>query len=112
METTLYASWFYIGGDYNSWVTLQNTSGGPINYQLTVRTTAGATLTLPLAPLAAEATALINIRDYAPSIPGLAIMGSVQVAHDGPLGAIRGNLANLTQTGMSLTMNFSTRSTR
>lgn len=112
VETTMYAPWFYIGGDYNSFVILQNTTGGTLSYEVTVRNQAGAAATLVSTTLGSNATALVNLKDHAGSMPGGAIYGSVQVAHDGPIGAIRGHVANQSPTAtVSVMTDLQTRPT-
>jgi Metallo-peptidase family M12B Reprolysin-like/Viral BACON domain len=81
-ETTLWANWFFTGGDYSSFTLLRNTTNGVIHATLVWRDLAGTqrgsalNITLP-----AGGDALYDARTQAGVGPG--VSGSVEIAYDG-----------------------------
>jgi glucose/arabinose dehydrogenase len=94
-ETTLWANWWFTGGDYSSFTLVRNTSSTALNVTITWRTEAGAvagTSSFTLQPGGVE------YRDARATTSG-ALSGSVEVAHDGEPDAIVGSQTTLSAAG-------------
>lgn len=79
IETTVWANWFFIGGDYASFTLLHNTTAAPISATLTWRDATGAVVGSysPVVP----ANGLVAV-DARSRVSG-ATAGSVEVGHNG-----------------------------
>jgi hypothetical protein len=98
VESTLWSSWFFQGGDYNSFVLARNTTDGTCHAKITWRTSsgvvAGATDTLTVAAHAGIGT---NSKSFVPT----AINGTVEIAHDCSPEALVGQMTSLSaSTGL------------
>jgi glucose/arabinose dehydrogenase len=95
IETTLWANWWFTGGDYSSFTLVRNTSRRVVNVTMTWRTEAGAvagSASLSLQPGG------VAFRDAAATTGG-ALSGSVEIAHDGEPNAIVGSQTTLSGAG-------------
>ena len=100
VETTLWASWFFIGGDYNSFVLLRNTTNSPVNYTITWRNPAGTVIGTRSGTVAGNAALGINARSHI-SNPAVNFNGTVEIGHDGSPQALVGQVTSLSaSTGL------------
>jgi len=96
LETTLWANWFYNGASYASYTLLRNTSTNTIRGRITWRDDTGGNraflpITLPPGGIAFRV----------PNFTGI-LLGSVEVAHDGPPQGLVGSQTTLSPvTGLS-----------
>jgi hypothetical protein len=96
VETTIWASWFFIGGDYNSFVLLRNTTNTNVNYTMTWRNPAGAIVGSTSGTVSGNAAIVLNTRTYVTN-PAEA-NGSVEIAHTGSPQALGGQVTTLSAT--------------
>jgi len=96
VETTMWASWFFIGGDYSSFVLLRNTTDVAINYTVTWRSPAGAPIGTTSATVPPHGAIALNARTYVNLADGTS--GSVEVAHTGSPEALVGQVTSLSGT--------------
>jgi hypothetical protein len=94
VETTLYCNWFFIGGDYNAFTEIRNTSDQTLSLSMTfrdlnavVRGTTGPTI-------AGNGGALVNARDF---VTGTTT-GTLEIAHVGSPDAIVASTTTLSNT--------------
>jgi hypothetical protein len=94
VETTLWANWFFIAGDFSSYVLLRNTTNAPVHVTITARDAAGAVAGT------AEGFILANGVAYLDAAPLRAVtsQGSIEVAHDGEPQALVGSQTTLSAT--------------
>ena len=97
VETTLWASWFFIGGDYNSFVLLRNTTGTTVNYTITWRNPNSTVIGTTSGGVGAHAALGINARTFI-SNPAVNFNGTVEIAHDGSPQALVGQVTSLSAT--------------
>ena len=96
-DTTLHSPWWYVnsGTGYNAFFEIANVSTAAVNIEVTIRQAGGATVgtkhsrSIP----AFGNVALSAASDFGATIT--AGSGSVQIAHDGPAGAIVANTTSL-----------------
>jgi hypothetical protein len=94
VETTLWANWFYIGGDFSSFVLLRNTTNEAVHVTITARDGAGDAVGEADGYIPANAVAFLDaapLRDFTS-------YGSIDVAHDGEPQAIIGSQTTLSPT--------------
>ena len=86
VETTLFSNWFFLGGDYNAFTMLRNTTGDPLPYTVTWRSAAGASVATQSGTLPGNGGTIINAR----TLPGAlaAMSGTVDIVHSGLPGAM------------------------
>ena len=97
VETTLWASWFFIGGDYNSFVLLRNTTNTSVNYTVTWRSPTGAVTGTTSGTVAGNAALGINARNFIGN-PAVNFNGTVEIAHTGSPQALVGQVTSLSAT--------------
>jgi hypothetical protein len=93
IESTLWANWFFIGGDYSSYTILRNTAAGPVTATITWRNLSGNIVGSQTVGVPPGGVTFWGAR----STSGF-VAGSVEVAHDGEPGAIRGSQTTLSVT--------------
>ncbi len=86
VDTTLFCNWWFIGGDYNAFLLVQNTIINAVNMTITWRDAGGAQRGQTSPAIAGNGTVLPNARSF---VTG-AIFGSIQIAHNGSPGALVG----------------------
>lgn len=97
-ETTLWSSWYFVGGDYNSFLLMRNTTDADVSFVATWRNAAGTvvgtsgTLTVP-----AHGGAGINAKTYI-SDPVTNFNGTIDIAHNGSPDALVGQMTSLSST--------------
>jgi len=97
-ETTVWANWFFVGGDYSSFTLLRNTSPVAVSATLTWRDAAGAIVGTQVAAVAANGQTAVDARGKVSS----AVSGSVEIGHDGSAEALIGTQTTLSgSTGLS-----------
>jgi hypothetical protein len=95
LETTLWANWFFIGGDYSSYTLLRNTSPRAVNLVVTWRNAAGVAVATDRILIPARGSYFRDARIAATTgTPA----GSVDVAHDGDPSALVGSQTTLSAT--------------
>jgi hypothetical protein len=94
-ETTLWANWFYIGGDYSSFSLLRNTAESDVHVRVTWRSDTGSLLASESITVPSGGVVFRNAVDKA---GGLTAAGSVEIAHDGRPDAIVGSQTTLSAT--------------
>lgn len=105
VETTQYSNWFFIGGDYNAFTIIRNTTGNALNYTVEWRDANGAIVATTGGALAGNAGAILNARAFTATTSG-----TVQVAHDASESAIVASTTVLsTTTGLSFDSPFEVR---
>lgn len=110
-DTTLFSNWFYLGGDYNAYTLLRNTTSSSITYTMNWRNSAGTIVATQTATLAANGSAYKNARDFAAAVA--AGSGTVEIAHTGTPDAILASTTVMSQaTGLSFDAPFSRRGRR
>jgi hypothetical protein len=96
VETSLWSSWFFIGGDYNSFLLLRNTTGSTVNMRVTYRTADGTVVGTFSGSIGPHAGLGVNARNYITVLS--AINGTVELAHDGSPEALVGQMTSLSAT--------------
>ena len=94
IETTLWANWFFTGGDYSGYIILRNTTEVSVNATMTWRGTDGAsggTVSVAIPPGG------VKFFDARTTAAGVAA-GSVEVGHDGEPQALVGSATTLSAT--------------
>ncbi len=86
VDTTLFCNWWFIGGDYNAFLLVQNTTKDPVGTTITWRDAGGVQRGQTSPTIAANGTVLPNARSFVT----VAIFGSIQIAHGGSPGALVG----------------------
>jgi len=103
LDTTLHGPWWFVSSQsgYDAFVELGNTTTIPVSATVTIRSAAGTTLGTNTLSIPAGGNAALSVANaFGSTIT--AGSGSVQVAHDGPPGAIVGNVTTLSAaTGLS-----------
>ena len=108
VETTLYSNWFFLGGDYNAFVLLRNTTKVSVNFTINWRDGTGAIVASMPGTLAGNAGTFKNARDFPAAIN--AVTGTVEIVHDGSAGAIMATSTILSLTsGISFDTSFHAR---
>jgi hypothetical protein len=98
VETTLWSSWYFVGGDYNSFLLMRNTTGSTVHFVATWRNAAGTvvgtsgTLTVP-----AHGGVGINAKTYITD-PVTNYNGTIDIAMDGSPDALVGQMTSLSST--------------
>src|SRR5436190_5628777 len=103
VETTLYSNWFFVGGDYNAYVLLRNTTKVPVNYTINWRNAAGTILATITSTHPGKGSVFKNARDLPAAVS--AGSGTVEIVHDGSAGAI---MATSTILSVSTGLSFDT----
>ena len=110
VETTLYSNWFFVGGDYNAYALLRNTTKVTVNYTINWRNAAGTIVAFSTGSLPSNGSVFKNARDF-PAVLG-AVSGTVEIVHDGSAGAIMATSTILSvSTGLSFDTIFQARPT-
>src|SRR5204862_1640256 len=94
VETTLWANWFYTGGDYSGYIIVRNTSEATVNATLTWRGTNGASGGSVSVAIPAGGVRFYDARTMAPGVPA----GSIEIGHDGDPNALVGSATTLSPT--------------
>ena len=100
VETTLWASWFFIGGDYNSFVLLRNTTNDAVTYTIRWRNPAGTVIGTTSGTVNGRNALGINARSHIIN-PAINFNGTVEIVHDGSPQALVGQVTSLSaSTGL------------
>jgi hypothetical protein len=98
VETTLFSSWFFQGGDYNSFVLMRNTTTSAVHFVINWYNPAGTQVgTSGLQTVNANAGVGINSKTFVP-MPETNFNGTVEITHDGAPGALVGQMTSLSAT--------------
>jgi hypothetical protein len=104
VETTLWANWFFVGGDYSSFTLVRNTTNSTISATLSWRGAGGAVAATRTLPVPANGMLVLNARDVLSCGAGVCTpgSGSVDIAHTGSPEALVGSQTTLSaMTGLS-----------
>ena len=104
VDTALTGPWFFVDGPstYNGFIEIANTTTDPVTITVTIRNSSGATIGVPQTRgVPGYGNLALNARtDFGVTVANGG--GSVQIAHDGPPGAIFANVTSLSAlTGLS-----------
>jgi hypothetical protein len=100
VETTLFASWFFIGGDYNAFTLLKNTTTTSISYIMTWRNAAGTIVGSTAGVVPANGGVGINAKTFVN--PAVTINGTVEITHTASPEGLVGQVSSLsTTTGLN-----------
>src|SRR5436309_5812334 len=100
VETTLWANWYFVVGDYSSFTLLRNTTNTAVNYTAVWRCSSGTNVGTSSGSIAGNGIVAINARSIAGALASGS--GSVELAHDGSPEAIVGSQTTLScGTGLS-----------
>jgi hypothetical protein len=109
VETTLWANWFFIAGDYSSFTLLRNTTASTITATVTWRSDGGTIVGVETVAIPSGG---VYFRDARATTSG-ASAGSIEVAHNGEPGALVGSQTTLSATtGLSFDTHLMHRSIR
>jgi hypothetical protein len=97
VETTMWSSWFFQGGDYNSFVLLRNTTNLGVNFKITWRNPSNAVVGTYAGYVVGGAGVGVNSKTYIPD-PVTNYYGTVEIAHDGSPDALVGQMTSLSAT--------------
>ena len=92
-ESTIFSPWFFVGGAYNAFIELKNTTESTIAVQIRALSPSGAVCGTAGGALVANANVAWNVREFASCVT--AGSGSVEVAFYGLPGAVVGNVTTL-----------------
>jgi hypothetical protein len=95
VETTLWANWFFIGGDYSSYTILRNTTAEPVTATITWRSQTGANIGVETVAIPSGG---VIYREARAATGGGTPTGSVEIAHDGEPQALVGSHTTLSAT--------------
>jgi hypothetical protein len=110
VETTIWANWFYIGGDYSAYTILRNTTASDVHASIVWRGADGQSVGTQSVTLSGRSVTYFNARA---TTDGTAQAGSVEVAHNGEPDAIVGSQTTLSaSTGLSFDTIFVRRNPR
>jgi hypothetical protein len=96
VETTLFASWFFIGGDYNAFSLLRNTTTTTINYTMTWRNSAGTVVATTSGTVPPNGGIGINARTFVNA--AVTINGTVEIVHTASPEGLVGQVTSLSST--------------
>jgi hypothetical protein len=109
VDTTLHSPWWFVNSQsaYDAYIELANTTTVAVSVSVTVRSNTGTTLGSSTASIPAGGNLALSVL----TLLGVsAASGSAQVAHNGPPGAIVGNITTLSGvTGLSFDSPFAMR---
>ncbi len=94
VETTLWASWFFIGGDYSAFTLLRNTTTENVSYTMRWRNTAGTMVGTTSGSVGNNAAIGINAKSFVVN-QSLNFNGTVEIAHTGSPDALVGQVTSL-----------------
>ena len=99
VETTLFSNWYFIGGDYNAYTIIRNTTSSPVFLFVRWRRLDGTVLNATSFNIPANGGDYLNARDII-SNPSLAAnrTGTVEIVHTGSPQAIVGTATILSAT--------------
>ena len=97
VETSLWGSWFFIGGDYNSFVLLRNTTSEAVNYTVTWRNPAGTITGTTSGTVVPNGGLGLNARTFVIN-PTVNVNGTVEIYHSGSPEALVGQVTSLSAT--------------
>jgi hypothetical protein len=100
VETTMWASWFFIGGDYNSFALIRNTTTASISYTITWRSPSGTIVGTTSGTVGANAALGLNARSFIAS-PATNFNGTVELVHTASPEGLVGQVTSLSaSTGL------------
>jgi len=97
VETTLWASWFFIADDYNAFALLRNTTSETVSYTMRWRNPAGTMVGTTSGAVGANAGIGINAKSFVIN-QSLNFNGTVEIAHTGSPEALVGQVTTLSAT--------------
>jgi hypothetical protein len=110
IDTTLVSPWWFVSGaaGYDAYIELANTTTVAVSVTVTVRAANGTTLGTSTASIPVGGNLALPVSGFGGGISSGS--GSTQVSHNGPPGAIVGNVTTLSAvTGLSFDSPFSPR---
>lgn len=96
VETTLFASWFFIGGDYNAFTLLRNTTTTTISYTMSWRNAAGVVVGTTSGTVPANGGIGINARTFVN--PAATLNGTVEITHTASPEGLVGQVTSLSSS--------------
>jgi hypothetical protein len=107
VDTTLFCPWFFSGSGFEAFILVKNTTTTPRNATVTLYAAAGATVGTPQTGTApGNGSYNLQVSALPPTGFGLtSANGGVQIAHDGPPGAL---IANVTSLSFASGVSFDT----
>ena len=96
VETSLWASWFFVGGDYNSFVLLRNTTSETVSYSINWRNAAGTITGTTSGTVPPNGALGLNGRSFVN--PAINFNGTVEIYHSGSPEALVGQVTSLSAT--------------
>lgn len=107
-ETTLYSNWFFLGGDYNAFTLVRNTSVTPLSYTINYRNSSGNIVGTRSGSLAGNGSVTISAQSFPNAVA--AGSGTVEIVHDGSPDSIMATTTVLSPTtGLSFDTIFEKR---
>jgi hypothetical protein len=108
VETTLFSPWFFVGGDYNSYTVLRNTTSSTVTFTINWRNAAGAIVHSVSSSLAANSGTFYGARSFAGVLA--AVSGTIDIGFAGSPQALIANTTVMSATtGLSFDAGFSQR---
>jgi hypothetical protein len=108
VETTLFSPWFFVGGDYNAFTVLRNTTGSTISFTVNWRNAAGTIVHTLSSTLPANGGTFYGARSFAGVLA--AVNGTIDIAFTGSPQALIANTTVMSATtGLSFDAGFSQR---
>jgi len=109
IETTMWAPWFFVSGDYNSYLLLRNTTSSSVTFTCTWRSSSGTVVGTYTAAVPANGGVGVNAKTYI-SNPTLNFNGTVELTHNGSPDALVGHMTSIGATsGINFDSPFSQR---
>lgn len=97
VESSSWASWFFIGGDYNSFVIMRNTTNSTVNYTINWRNPAGTLTGTTSGSVGGNGGIGLNARTFVTN-PTVNFNGTVEIVHTGSPEALVGQVTSLSAT--------------
>jgi hypothetical protein len=108
IETTMFCPWFFIGGDYNAFTLIRNTTDSTVNAYIIWRDSTGAIAAWTNVAIAGNGNMALNAKSYVNS--AVTSSGSVEITHDASDGALKASTTSLSgTTGIGFDALFETR---
>jgi hypothetical protein len=108
VESTLFSPWFFVGGDYNAFTVLRNTTNATISFTINWRNSAGTIVHSVSSTLPANGGTFYGARSFA-GVVG-AVSGTIDIAFNGSPQALMANTTVMSATtGLSFDAGFSQR---
>lgn len=108
IETTMFCPWFFIGGDYNAFTLIRNTTDTAVNYTINWRNSGGTIVGTTNGAIAGNGNVALNARTFVN--PATTVNGGIEIVHDGSEDALKASTTTLSgTTGLSFDALFEQR---